>query len=73
MQIRFIKSKVQAVTPTEVGDEYSGASSAAGGGIVTLADGLKLPYDWLVLSLGSDTNLGAPLHSLHSNLRGLCM
>lgn len=59
MQIRFIKSKVEAVTPTPVdggGGDVSGIDRA---GVVTLADGVKLPYDWLVLSLGSDTNLGA--------------
>lgn len=63
-QIRYIKSKVESVAPAQADGE--GAAAGAAGGVVTLADGLKLPYDWLVLSLGSDTNLGAERHLMHA-------
>jgi hypothetical protein len=49
LQVRYIKSKVSKVQPSVDLQE---------GGIITLADGTALPYDWLVLALGSDTNLG---------------
>jgi NADH:ubiquinone reductase (non-electrogenic) len=30
--------------------------SSEGGGTVLLSDGLSVPYDWLVLALGAETN-----------------
>eukprot|EP00892_Ulva_mutabilis_P011657 jgi/Ulvmu1/8864/UM049_0046.1 len=66
--IRFIRSKVESVSPTKAGAASSSDGSGKGGGMVTLVDGVQLPYDWLVLSLGSDTNLdmaeGAREHAI---------
>jgi hypothetical protein len=55
VQVRFIKSKISKVQPSD--DQQDG-------GFITLADGTALPYDWLVLALGADTNLGKILHRL---------
>lgn len=49
VQVRYIKSKVSKVQPSD---------DLQDGGVITLADGTALPYDWLVLALGADTNLG---------------
>lgn len=50
LQVRYIKSRVSKVQPSD--DQQDG-------GTITLADGTALPYDWLVLALGADANLGA--------------
>lgn len=42
-------ASVQVETPTEKG-------GSIGGGTVLLADGQSVPYDWLILSLGSKTS-----------------
>lgn len=55
-QVRYIQSKVSKVQPND---------DLQDGGVITLADGTALPYDWLVLALGADTNLGKMLTRHH--------
>jgi demethylphylloquinone reductase len=55
--ITFIRGSVASVQPDSLPTEDSaGAAGAPGvGGTVVLSDGASIPYDWLVLSLGSET------------------
>jgi NADH dehydrogenase FAD-containing subunit len=56
LQVRYIQNKVSKVVPAAEEEE---------GGIITLADGTTFTYDWLVLALGADTNLGVSQHTAH--------
>lgn len=51
--IQFLQAKVQAVEPSGDGEEGSATNT---GGVVRLADGGVVEYDWLVLALGSSVN-----------------
>ena len=67
VQVRYIQSKVSKVQPND---------DLQDGGVITLADGTALPYDWLVLALGADSNLGKMLtryHVLADMLFDMCL
>lgn len=50
--VTFIQGRVAAVQPEAVRED----GGSMGGGMVLLSDGVSIPYDWLVLALGSETN-----------------
>ncbi|GAB4822180.1 hypothetical protein N2152v2_009226 [Parachlorella kessleri] len=55
--VTFLQGKVAAVQP----DVTKQDGTSEGGGAVLLQNGLSVPYDWLVLALGSETNtFGVP-------------
>lgn len=50
--VTFVQGKVAAVRP----EETTADGGSEGGGTVVLDSGEALPYDWLVLALGAETN-----------------
>lgn len=50
--VTFVQGKVAAVRPEEI----TADGGSEGGGTVLLDSGEALPYDWLVLALGAETN-----------------
>lgn len=52
--VTFLQGRVAAVRPQD-------GPGSGGGGVVELADGGAVPYDWLVVSLGAETStFGVP-------------
>lgn len=68
--IHFVQGRVASVVPESVTDE----GGSDGGGSVILASGEVLPYDWLVLALGAETNTfgipGVKEHALRFSTYG---
>jgi NADH dehydrogenase FAD-containing subunit len=55
--VTFVQGKVASVLP----EEGTADGGSEGGGTVVLDSGESLPYDWLVLALGAETNtFGVP-------------
>lgn len=55
--VTFLQARVAAVRPQEA----TAGGQAGAGGVVELADGGAVPYDWLVVSLGAETStFGVP-------------
>ena len=50
--VTFVQGRVSAVRP----EESTADGGSEGGGIVLLDSGDAVPYDWLVLALGAETN-----------------
>jgi demethylphylloquinone reductase len=58
--VDFVRGRVASVRPDGV-EDINGERSSEGGGTVVLTSGESLPYDWLVLALGAETNtFGVP-------------
>jgi NADH dehydrogenase FAD-containing subunit len=57
--VTFVRGRVAAVRPD--GAPAAGGGGSEGGGAVVLESGDSVPYDWLVLALGAETNtFGVP-------------
>ncbi|KAL4423108.1 hypothetical protein ABPG77_004791 [Micractinium sp. CCAP 211/92] len=55
--VAFVQGRVAAVQPEHTTQD----GGSLGGGVVVLADGASVPYDWLVVSLGAETaTFGVP-------------